>query len=527
MEIIAQYQIVISAFIAFSVIWFVDNKLLQRFRKEEKFFFPSYLPGPSWYHYLPGRAALQLYLKPSCFRISMIELARQFGTVFQVHFNFRRYVSTADPEDINQILSTREDFTRSRGAVRVLDAAIPGSIFALPPKEHATTRKALFSKFTPKLLESYQPFIATGTEEMCQMLSAFASNENAQSLDISSVISVATLRVIMECTFNVSMPVRSRVAFWDAVHASIHEMQQEAMYYRVRRFFNRSSNMELLKNAVEKSRSPTRIFIRQRMGCTEVTEDERNEEMKGIKTFKSSMSDEEKDLLDLIIRHVNGDLDLATSHSLAFSISSTFTSSQTIAWAVYELCKRPDVVKMMQDEVDQVVKREGLGDNDSLSFKAAKNLPLATAVFKECLRLHPVTSVLVRQAARDTTLKGSGLQISKGTRVLLQLEHMQTSKEVWKSGSDFNPLQWLSNGLNVPRGSYLPFSSGQNRCPGQFFAEYEGIYMIAEMCRRFNFSLACKPDDVRTVSGWMDAPKFSSKNNGVYDQGIPVFVSLR
>lgn len=44
------------------------------------------------------------------------------------------------------------------------------------------------------------------------------------------------------------------------------------------------------------------------------------------------MTDEEMYLLDSTIHRTNGDYNLASSHSLASSIATAFTSSQKIAW---------------------------------------------------------------------------------------------------------------------------------------------------------------------------------------------------
>lgn len=53
------------------------------------------------------------------------------------------------------------------------------------------------------------------------------------------------------------------------------------------------------------------------------------------------------------------------------------------------------------------------------------------------------------------------------------------------------------------------------------------MLILAEIYRRFNFELACEPEEFVSLFDFVQAIGYSDKKNGVMDVGIPVKVRTR
>ncbi|KEQ90505.1 hypothetical protein AUEXF2481DRAFT_53784, partial [Aureobasidium subglaciale EXF-2481] len=156
----------------------------------------------------------------------------------------------------------------------------------------------------------------------------------------------------------------------------------------------------------------------------------------------------------------------------------TTVSLLTNTW--HALSHRPDIIARL---------REGLFTQLQLeqrrpTYEDLKSLPYLSAVFKESLRIHPVT----REAMIPTTLpRGGGpdgLQpvfVAKGQAVIYSLYATQRDVDVLgKDADEFRPERWLDmeseKGLR-PGCSYIPFNAGPSICLGQQLALTEASYV--------------------------------------------------
>lgn len=143
----------------------------------------------------------------------------------------------------------------------------------------------------------------------------------------------------------------------------------------------------------------------------------------------------------------------------------------------------------------------------------------------------PPAPFTLRKALKDVKLRGSGVQVPKGTQVLVFFQSAHVGRH-WDDPEQFIPERWgnaeiCGEGDKVPGGAYLPFSAGVRNCAGQFFAEYEGLLILAELFRRFDISLACEPTEVVKATGFVQGGRYSSKKNGHFDMGIPLRIKIR
>lgn len=159
------------------------------------------------------------------------------------------------------------------------------------------------------------------------------------------------------------------------------------------------------------------------------------------------------------------------------------TTALALAWTLYLLAQRPDVVFRLRSEIDSV-----LGARAPVEADLAR-LPYVGAVFSETLRLYPPGWGFGRKALRATSV--GGYEIPAGTVVWMSPWVMHRDSRWFADPLSFAPERWLS-GLyrTLPRGSYIPFGLGPRRCLGSSFATLEGTLALVELVRRFDFLVA-------------------------------------
>jgi len=157
------------------------------------------------------------------------------------------------------------------------------------------------------------------------------------------------------------------------------------------------------------------------------------------------------------------------------------TTAITIAWAIYELGRDPDVKAELLKELDEA-------PDD------AATTPLLTAVVKEVLRMHPPVFEVMRRVL--TTWNVAGYEVNEGENVAAFIWLAHRNPEVYPEPLRFRPQRFLEKtfGPDV----FMPFGGGSRRCIGAAFAQYELEVVLATWLRAFDFTLVSN-DEVPAV----------------------------
>lgn len=96
-----------------------------------------------------------------------------------------------------------------------------------------------------------------------------------------------------------------------------------------------------------------------------------------------------------------------------FIIAGRDTTAQALSWMFYELITHPEEMRLVVQEIDDVV-----GRNAVPTYETLKKLPYLTATFTETLRLHPSVPKDSKMTIQDDVLPTSQLRVPAGTWVL-------------------------------------------------------------------------------------------------------------
>ncbi|MFJ4961794.1 Pentalenene oxygenase [Streptomyces sp. ADI96-02] len=125
-----------------------------------------------------------------------------------------------------------------------------------------------------------------------------------------------------------------------------------------------------------------------------------------------------------------------------------------LAWIVYELGERPDVLARLEAEAataDGTVPEMGA-------------LPYTEAFVKEVLRLWPPTWLIGRTVRRDTEL--DGWRLRTGDQVMFSMYRLHRDPRWWSEPDRLVPERWLDPHSTPVRHTYLPFGAGPRVCVG-------------------------------------------------------------
>ncbi|KAJ0606423.1 putative cytochrome P450 [Helianthus annuus] len=156
------------------------------------------------------------------------------------------------------------------------------------------------------------------------------------------------------------------------------------------------------------------------------------------------------------------------------------TTATLIEWVMTEIMKNLDVMKRVQEELEEIV-----GLNNIVEEYHLQKLQYLDATIKETLRLHPILPFLMpRSPSKDCTV--GGYTVPKDSTVLLNVWSIHQDPRHWDNPLEFNPDRFLTyheakksyNGNNL---NFFPFGSGRRLCPGLPLAEKMLLFILASL----------------------------------------------
>ncbi|GAB4848501.1 hypothetical protein Ancab_003206 [Ancistrocladus abbreviatus] len=175
----------------------------------------------------------------------------------------------------------------------------------------------------------------------------------------------------------------------------------------------------------------------------------------------------------------------------------TETVASAIEWAMAELIQSPEDMKLIQQELADVVglhRRVEETDLDKLTY--------FRCAIKETLRLHPPIPLLLHETAEDAEV--AGYFIPARSRVMINAWAIGRDKDSWTDPESFRPSRFLNQSAPDFKGSnfeFIPFGSGRRSCPGMQLGLYALEMTVANLVHCFTWEL---PDGMKPSELSMD-----------------------
>ena len=194
---------------------------------------------------------------------------------------------------------------------------------------------------------------------------------------------------------------------------------------------------------------------------------------------------------------------------MTFLAAGHETTATGLTWALYLLCKDPESQARLRKEVRSILPSPD--SDEQMTVQLLESCTYLQAVCNEVLRLYAPVPMIVRVAARDTTLMGQF--IPKGTPVMPPVWAINRSVKLWgPDAGEFNPERWMGSGKAGNGGAesnyaLMTFIHGPRSCIGQAFAKAEFACLVAALIGRFEFKLVDEIMKIQIKGGITARPR--------------------
>lgn len=202
----------------------------------------------------------------------------------------------------------------------------------------------------------------------------------------------------------------------------------------------------------------------------------------------SVKAEESEDLLSKFKQLYKSSADKETiliDQVLSFLLAGHETTANALAWAFYELGRRPELQKSLREEIKSVI---GEG---TISLESIKDLHLCRSYFNEILRLYPPIWSMSREALGDDIIplqNGEEVFLPKASTVMMCAYAMQRSTTYWNHPEALIADRFVKAEKHEGY-KFFPFGGGPRVCMGQRFAEVESVVMLVMFLQRYDFTL--------------------------------------
>ncbi|QRV82603.1 cytochrome P450 family protein [Ceratobasidium sp. AG-Ba] len=185
--------------------------------------------------------------------------------------------------------------------------------------------------------------------------------------------------------------------------------------------------------------------------------------------------------------------DEVIGNTFLFLFAGHDTTATALASTLGLLALYPRVQEEVYSQIRQV-----MGSRSHLEYGDIDQLKLVSGAFLETLRMYPPAVQNVRLADQDTSISvarhspGLGdaqretMVIPAGTYMTISHAAIHYNPIYWPEPDEFCPDRF-SGAYNSD--AFVPFSTGAKVCPGQKFAEAEGIAALAAILARYEISV--------------------------------------
>jgi cytochrome P450 len=197
-------------------------------------------------------------------------------------------------------------------------------------------------------------------------------------------------------------------------------------------------------------------------------------------------------------------------NAMLFLTAGPNSTAAAVEWAIYEMCRRPEIQARLRDEINECLDPAQLNGTSGLSGAALlrnlQSLPYLSAVCNEVIRYYPFVPLSPRVAERDTSLLG--VPIPRGTTLLTPVEVFNRSKELWgDDAEEFNPDRWMGVGRETNGGAanayaFMSFGAGPGTCIGKDYARAMMACLVAALVREFEIEVV----NLETAGRLLPAP---------------------
>ncbi|CAI9274304.1 unnamed protein product [Lactuca saligna] len=465
------FQLLIFSVISLPILWYSFRKATFRLP-----------PGPRG---LPVLGYLP-FLSPDLHH-EFTKLGQRYGRIFKLQLGRKTYVIVSSSDLAKEVVRVQDDVFSNR------DPPVAGIVVTYGGKDIVWSdnnsywrnlRKVFVSEvLSNKNLEASRSFRRAGVRKIIKHVYETMGNE----VDVGGMAFTSSLSVVTNMMWGKSLDEKKEnsnlgVGFREVI-SKIVELLGAA---NVSDLFPVLSRFDL--QGVERK-------IKQQLQKVDEIFQRIIDDRMSVKPEESVEQEGRKDLLQILLEHKQKDntstFSITQIKALFMDIvtGGTDTTSTMAEWTMAELLKHPEIMKKIQDELEEVVGLNNIVEESHLS-----KLHYLDAAIKETFRLHPPLPLLIGRCPNMCCNVG-GYTVPKGSNVFINVWAIHRDPKYWENPTEFDPNRFLNpdgttkydySGNNT---NFLAFGSGRRRCPGVPLGEKMLVYLLASLLHSFDWTL--------------------------------------
>lgn len=196
-------------------------------------------------------------------------------------------------------------------------------------------------------------------------------------------------------------------------------------------------------------------------------------------------------------------LEAITAQAFIFYIAGQETTGSTAAFTIYELAQYPELLKRLQDEVD-----ETLAKNDGkITYDSLNKMEFLDLCVQETIRKYPGLPILNRECTQDYTVPDTNHVIPKGTPVVISLYGIHHDAEYFPDPETYDPERFSEENRNYNPTAFMPFGEGPRICIAQRMGRINSKLAIIKILQNFNVEVMSRSEIEFENSGIALIPK--------------------
>ncbi|MFJ9447647.1 cytochrome P450 [Kitasatospora sp. NPDC101235] len=165
----------------------------------------------------------------------------------------------------------------------------------------------------------------------------------------------------------------------------------------------------------------------------------------------------------------------ARDELLSLLMAGAETTSTTLAWALHEIGRRPELTERIRTECEAL---------PAGALPGVATLPFTERFLREVLRLHQPSWLLMRRALEPVRV--CGVDLPQGAELIYSALAMHRDPAYYPDPLRFDPDRWLDRTeKDLPPGAYVPFALGNRKCIGDHFAMTEMLVVLRSIVSRW------------------------------------------
>ncbi|KAF5301472.1 hypothetical protein FQA39_LY02201 [Lamprigera yunnana] len=401
------------------------------------------------------------------------------------------YVSLVSPEDIEVLLSSKDELEKSR-IYKWLEAWLGTGLLTSKGTKWQYRRKLLTPAFHFGILQEFAKTIMEQSEILVEKLKKECDKPYTV---IDPIITQFTLHTICETAMGTRLDETQEViknyvsAIYDMTQLLLERSKRPWLTINWLYFFTSMRRQE--KKLVKALHKFTLSVINNR----KVELDKNNYKKNGVVEFSDRKRMALLDLLLTLKKEGAAIDDEGIREEVdTFMFEGHDTTSSGLISALLQLSNHQQIQEKVWEEISEVMEHS----QRPFTFSDLQKLQYLEMVIKECMRINPSVPLIARRTQNEI-ITASGYKIPPDSLIQVHIYGVHHNPNVYPEPEKFDPERFSPDNCSRRHPfAFIPFSAGSRNCIGQRFAMLELKAALASIVRNYKL---LQVDDASNLKG--------------------------